>query len=184
LGYSLSAKPIGELIGELEFQSTHKIFEISPEETYSELVRVAGVITEVRVITTKKSGAEMAFAKAEDGTGTIELVVFPKIFKDTRDFWTTGQALLIIGKVDTRDETAAILVEAIETPTKNVHIKIPKGTSPEILKKLKILLEANRGDHIGFLVFDDKKIKLPFNITWNETLAKGIANTLEIEYNS
>ncbi|HTK03595.1 MAG TPA: DNA polymerase III subunit alpha [Alphaproteobacteria bacterium] len=196
LGYSLSAKPINELIGELEFKTTHTISEISAEETYTELVRVAGVITEVRVITTKKSGAEMAFAKAEDGTGTIELVVFPKVFKDTKDFWVQGQALLIVGKVDTRDESVAILVESIETPTKNVKIQIPENTNPETLKKLKEFLLANLGDQDGYLVFEnDKKasgpvgptarrVKLPFQISWNETIAKGIANILQIEYNS
>ncbi len=188
LGYSLSAKPISELVGELEFQSTHKIFEISHEETYADLVRVAGVITEVRVITTKKSGAEMAFAKAEDGTGTMELVVFPKIFKDTRDFWIQGQPLLIVGKVDTRDETPAILVESIETlaslnekKEREVFIKIPKGVDSEALKRLRILLNANLGDQTGYLMFEGgKKIKLSFQISWNETLAKEIVSILEI----
>ena len=187
LGYSLSAKPISELVGELEFQSTHKIFEISPEETYTELVRVAGVVTEVRVITTKKSGAEMAFAKAEDGTGTIELVVFPKVFKDTRDFWVQGQPLLIVGKVDTRDETPAILVESIETlaslsekKQREVFIKMPKNVDAAVLQKLKALLTANQGDQTAILMFEGgKKVKLPFQISWNETLAKEISVILE-----
>jgi len=187
LGYSLSAKPISEVVGELEFQSTHKIFEISPEETYTELVRVAGVVTEVRVITTKKSGAEMAFAKAEDGTGSIELVVFPKVFKDTRDFWVQGQPLLIVGKVDTRDETPAILVESIETlaslnekKQREVYIKMPKDVDASTLQKLKALLTANQGDQTAILMFDGgKKVKLPFQIAWNETLAKEISGVLE-----
>ncbi len=191
LGYSLSAKPISELVGELEFQSTHKIFEISPEETYSELVRVAGVVTEVRVITTKKSGAEMAFAKAEDETGTIELVVFPKIFKDTRDFWIQGQPILIVGKVDTRDETPAILVESIETlaslnekKQREVYIKMPKDVDASTLQKLKALLTANQGDQTAILMFEGgKKVKLPFQISWNETLAKEISGVLESKDN-
>ncbi len=193
LGYSLSAKPITELVGQLEYQSTHKINEISPEEVYPDLVRVAGVITEVRVITTKKSGAEMAFAKAEDGTGSIELVVFPKIFKDTRDFWVQGQPLLIVGKVDTRDETPAILVESIETlaslnekKQREVFIKIPKTADTTTLQRLKSLLMANQGNQTAILMFDSesggsggKKVKLPFQIAWNETLAKEISGVLE-----
>ncbi|HET7099178.1 MAG TPA: DNA polymerase III subunit alpha [Patescibacteria group bacterium] len=191
LGYSLSAKPIGELVGELEFKSTHKINEISPEERYTDLVRVAGVITEVRVITTKKSGAEMAFAKAEDGTGTIELVVFPKVFKDTRDFWVQGQPLLIIGKVDTRDETPAILVESVETLAslneKNdgeISIRIPKKTDANTLQELKTFLTTNLGDRRAILLFEGesgregKKIKLPFQISWNDTVSKGISGIL------
>jgi DNA polymerase-3 subunit alpha len=193
LGFSLSAKPISEVIGSLEFQSTHKIFEISADEHYPELVKVAGVLTEVRVITTKKTGAEMAFAKAEDGTGVLELVIFPKIFKDTRDFWVSGQPLLITGKVDVRDESPNLLVESIETMNtlsekkeREVYIKIPKSAEDTAtLKKLKELLVSNPGDNTGFLQFDGgKKVKLSFKIAWNESLAKAIAECLEMRYNN
>jgi len=192
LGFSLSAKPISEVIGSLEFQSTHKIFEISAEEHYPNLVKVAGVLTEVRVITTKKTGAEMAFAKAEDGTGMLELVVFPKIFKDTRDFWVPGQPLLITGKVDVRDESPNLLVESIETMNtldekkeREVYIKIPKSADTNTLKKLKELLTSNPGEQTGFLQFEGgKRVKLSFKIAWNETLAKAIAECLDVQYNN
>jgi len=192
LGFSLSARPISEVIGPLEFRSTHKIYEISAEESYPQAVTVAGVLTEIRVITTKKSGAEMAFAKAEDGTGTLELVVFPKIFKDTRDFWIQGTPLLITGKVDVRDESPNLLVETIETMAslsekkeREVFIKIPKGTETPALKNLKNLLVANPGDQSGTLIFEGgKRVKLSFKIDWNESLAKAIADTLEARYNN
>jgi DNA polymerase-3 subunit alpha len=192
LGFSLSAKPISEVIGSLEFQSTHKIFEITAEDHYPDLVKVAGVLTEVRVITTKKTGAEMAFAKAEDGTGMLELVVFPKIFKDTRDFWISGQPLLITGKVDVRDESPNLLVESIETMNtldekkeREVYIKIPKSADTNTLKKLKELLTSNPGEQTGFLQFEGgKRVKLSFKIAWNETLAKAIAECLDVQYNN
>ncbi len=187
LGFSLSARPISEIVGPLEFQSTHKIFEISSTENYSDLVRLAAVVSEVRPTVTRKTGAEMAFVKIDDGTGTIDLVVFPKIFKDTRDFWVEGQPLLIYGKVDTRDEHPSIIVESIETlvssgekKEREVFIKVPKKVTPAVLKSLKSILVQNTGEYTAFLLFDGgKRIKLPFKIAWNETLAKGIANILE-----
>jgi DNA polymerase-3 subunit alpha len=129
----------------------------------------------------------MAFAKVDDGTGTIELVIFPKIFKETRDFWTPGQPLLIVGKVDSRDETPGIIVESIETLSslnekkeREVFIKIPKSTDINALKRLKTLLTGSPGDEVGYLVFEGgKKVKLPFNLNWNETLAKAITDILE-----
>jgi DNA polymerase-3 subunit alpha len=192
LGFSLSARPINEVIGPLEFQSTHKIYEITAEESYPDLVKVAGVLTEVRVIVTKRSGAEMAFAKAEDGTGTLELVVFPKIFKDTRDFWIEGQPLLIAGRIDVRDESPNLLVESIETMTsleekkeREVYIKISKSADTNTLKKLKKLLISNLGDQTAFLQFEGgRRVKLSFKIAWNETLAKAIADTLDVKYNN
>lgn len=187
LGFSLSAKPISEVVGPLQFQSTHKIFEITTGEAYPELVRIAAVVTEVRVITTKKSGAEMAFAKVDDGTGVMELVVFPKVFKSTRDFWVEGAPLLVVGKVDVRDESPSILVESIETLTslkekkqREVFIKIPKTADSNALKRLKEIFTQNLGDQTAYLMFEGgKKVKLPFAITWNETLAKGIQEILE-----
>ncbi len=188
LGFSLSAKPISELVGPLEFQATHKIFEIAGSEIYEEMVKVAAVVIEVRVILTKKSQAEMAFVKVEDDTGTLELVVFPKIFKETRDFWVEGSPLLVYGKVDFRDESASILVESIETLSslkeqkeREVFIKIPKGVTSETLKNLKSLLTNNLGDQTAFLIFEGKKkVKLPFKIAWHETLAKEIGSILEL----
>ncbi len=192
LGFSLSARPIAEVIGPLEFQSTHKIFEINADEHYTETVKVAGVVSEVRVIVTKKTGAEMAFCKAEDGTGTLELVVFPKIFKSTRDFWIEGQPLLITGKVDVRDESPNLLVEAIETlaslgekKEREVFIKIPPKTDANSLKRLKELLLGSPGDQSGTLIFEGgRRVKLSFKIAWNETLAKAIADALEARYNN
>ena len=192
LGFSLSARPINEVIGPLEYQSTHKIYEISAEEGYPDTVRVAGVLTEIRVIVTKKSGAEMAFAKADDGTGVIDLVIFPKIFKETRDFWVEGQPLLITGRVDIRDETPNLLVGSIETmeslsekKEREVFIKIPKSTSAPTLRKLKELFTNNLGDQTGYLIFEHgKRVRLPFKISWNETLAKAIAETLNPTYNN
>ncbi len=186
LGFSLSAKPVTELIGPLEYQATHKVFEISPVETYGDLVRIAAVVSEVRIITTKNSGAEMAFVKVDDGTGTIELVVFPKIFKATRDFWVEGKPMLISGKVDSRADTASIIVESIETldgmgdrKEREVFIKLPKNISGGSLKQLKSLLTQNIGDQTVYLMFEGgDKIKLPFKIAWTETLGHLILDTI------
>lgn len=189
LGFSLSAKPIGEIIGSLIFQSTHKINEIITSEAHLGIVKVAAIVVSVRVITTKKTGAEMAFVKLDDGTGTIEVVVFPKIFKDTRDFWNEGKPLMVIGKVDVRDETPGIIVDSIETlngmgedKQKEVYINIPKDAEVNALTRLKVLLTENLGDSAAFLVFDGgKKVKLSFKINWNEALAQKISDILETD---
>ena len=186
LGFSLSAKPISEIIGSLEFQSTHKIYEIISSEAHVGNVKIAAVVAAIRIITTKKTGAEMAFVKLDDGTATIEAVVFPKIFKETRDFWNEGSPLLVNGKIDMRDETPGLIIEGIEILSKmgdekqrEVFINIPKGSDVNCLKRLKILLTENLGNQDAYLVFDTgKKVKLPFKILWNETLAHKINDLL------
>lgn len=180
MGFSLSAKPIGEIIAPYEDKITHKINDFSMEETYKEQVCLAVVITEVRVIATKKTGAQMCFAKAEDGTGTIELVVFPKVFQDTKNVWETGTPVLLKGKVDHKDESINILVDSatkLENPP--VRIKIPNGTSPEIMKKVKDLLMENSGDREAFIDLEGKKlVKLSFKIKWGKEIEDKINQLL------
>lgn len=187
LGFSLSARPVAELIGALSQDATHKIYEISPHQTYGETVRVAGVVSDIRIIVTKRSAQEMAFVRIEDETGSIEVVVFPKIFERTRNLWIDYKPLLITGRVDSREETPSIIAESIETEenyspgSKRVYIKIPKAVSSQSLVNLKRLLVKNPGNSEPTLVFEGNshKLTLPFKITWNETLAKQISNILD-----
>ena len=185
LGFSLTAKPISELIGALDTQATHRIHEIMTSEEHFDNVKIAGVVAGVRVITTKKTGAEMAFVKLDDGTSTIEAVVFPKIFKETKDFWIDGKPLLISAKVDVRDETPGLIVDAIEPPKAEarhkdiIYINIPGGTDVNCLKRLKALLTENLGNREACIVFEKgKKVNLPFKILWSEKLAQKINDIL------
>jgi DNA polymerase-3 subunit alpha len=187
LGFSLSARPVGELIGPIEYQATHKIYEISPQATFGDTIRIAAVVREVRIVVTRNTGSEMAFVKVEDDTGSIDLVVFPKIFKQTRDYWVEYKPLLISGRVDVREESPSLIVEAIETvenakaKEKEVFIKIPPYIKETGLKNLKKLLMSNLGDQTVTLVFEGKgkKIKLPFKISWSGHLARLISEELE-----
>lgn len=187
LGFSLSARPLTELLGELIMSCDHRISELDILSDTGKTVKIAAVVREARVITTKKSGAEMAFVKAEDPTGVIDLVVFPKIFQDTRDFWVDGKAMLIVGRVDSREEELNILVESIQTlesldpnRQKEAYIRIPNGVSKEQLQMLKQVLNENIGDAQVVLFFekDKKTIKPNLKITWTEGLSLQIKDIL------
>lgn len=187
LGFSLSARPLTELLGELVMSSDHRIAELDILSDTGKTVKIAAVVREARVITTKKSGAEMAFVKAEDPTGTIDLVVFPKTFQGTRDFWMEGKAMLVTGKVDSREEELNILVESIQTlesldpnKPKEAYIRIPNGVSKDQLQMLKQVLTENTGDAQVVLFFekDKKTIKPNLKITWTEVLSLQIKDIL------
>lgn len=186
LGFSLSAKPIIEIISEFEHEATHKIYELSPNQNIGEMVRIAGIVTDIRIVITRNSGQEMAFVKVDDGTGTIDLVVFPRLFKMVRNLITDYKPIIISGKVDTRDEELSLLADLIYSPNDelegdNVLIKIPKDVSSDQLRDLKNLLLNNQGNKEATIVFTgkNKKIILPFKISWNETVAKQISSILE-----
>jgi len=83
-------------------------------------VQVAGVVDAVRVITTKK-GNPMAFAQLEDLSGTIDLVIFPRIYEDVKELLTNENLLLIQATVDVRDDKPNLIVNTIDLYT------LPKG---------------------------------------------------------
>ncbi|HSX48910.1 MAG TPA: DNA polymerase III subunit alpha [Candidatus Saccharimonadales bacterium] len=187
LGFSLSAKPVSEIIGELYNHVTHRTGEITPETAYGDIVKVAGVLSDIRVVVTKKTQAQMAFATIGDETGNVRVVIFPKIFKDNQKLLTEMTPLLVTGKLDVRDDEVNLLVESIDTKESIKSkpsvflVKIPVGTKPQALKKLKEILLMNKGDQKVTLVFEgnSQKINLPFGITWSTSLSHQISQLLE-----
>ena len=178
LGFSLSGKPISEIIGSLDLKATHKINEISTEFSSQENVKIAGVIREVREILTKK-GSKMAFVKLEDSTGMIELVIFPRIYQSSKNFWLDNNPVLVSGKVDSRNDTPTLIVETVSSKNSEITLNIPKNTSSDQLKKLRLVLTAYPGSQEVKLKFEDRNLTLPIKITWNDSLKKQIEATLE-----
>ena len=191
LGFSLTAPPVIDLIAPYENRATHKIYELlglnSEHIQQGLLVKVAVIVSEVRVVITRKTSSEMAFIKVTDDTGSIDLVIFPKLYEKTRDVWVENTPLLVSGKLDHRDDSTSILVDSIEAKdsiaSKNqdvLYIKVPKTAQTSDLTNLKDLLLANPGEQNVKLVFEanGREMDLPFRISWSERLARMIAETL------
>ena len=184
LGFSLSARPVAEILASLEHLATHKINEITPENAIGQKVKIAAVVTEIRTVITRNSGQEMAFVKVDDGTGTLDIVVFPKIFGSTKEQWVDYKPLIISGRIDFREDKLNLLVEEVNAdgPTDSeVQIKIPASAGQVELKVLKELLLQYPGQDSATLVFEgqDKRVKLSFGISWSKELAILTANVLE-----
>ena len=189
LGFSLSARPLSEILSPIEHKATHKIFEISPHETLGEMVKLAAIVAEVKIVVTRRSGQEMAFVRIEDDTGSLELVVFPKIFSQTRDYWVDNKAIIVSGRVDNREDAPTLIVNTIETSedtkdkkNQNIYIKVSNKTKARELSQLKKLLIKHPGKQTVILVFEgrkEEKVKLPFKIAWNARLARMITKVLE-----
>jgi DNA polymerase-3 subunit alpha len=72
-------------------------------------VVVAGIISTIKKIITRK-GESMLFVKLEDATSTVELLVFPRLLKESADLWVSGRAIIVDGKVSEKDQEAKVLV--------------------------------------------------------------------------
>lgn len=72
-------------------------------------VILAGIVAIIKKIITR-SGESMLFVKIEDATTTVEVLVFPRLYKETGQLWREGEALIIDGKVSEKDKEIKVLV--------------------------------------------------------------------------
>lgn len=187
LGFSLSAKPLREVIAALIPHRTHAIKDLSFEELPDiGLAKIACVVRDMRVVTTRKTGAEMAFAQVEDESGSVNVVIFPKIYAETKAIWSDYKPILITGKLDNRENELSLLLNLVETEAslgdKNgtLLISVPRNITKEKLLELKELLLKSPGKHAVSILFEasGKNMDLPFRIDWSENLSREIASLL------
>ncbi|MCL6430108.1 MAG: DNA polymerase III subunit alpha [Anaerolineae bacterium] len=108
LGLYLSQSPLHLLpVNQPHVTRTNQV-----DETISgRRIQIMGMVTQVHTIMTKK-GDLMAFVTIEDLSGSLEVVVFPRTFEETRDLWTEDHLVVVKGKVDVRDERPTLICDA------------------------------------------------------------------------
>ena len=100
LGLYLSDHPLRRISSELAKLSDTRAVEVTSALQDTE-VRIAGLVREVRRVVTRK-GQIMAYASLEDLTGTVDVVLFPRIFEQVRLLFEPDKVLVVQGKVDAR----------------------------------------------------------------------------------
>ncbi|HLD28157.1 MAG TPA: DNA polymerase III subunit alpha [Patescibacteria group bacterium] len=75
-------------------------------------VRVAGVVTTVKKINTKKGDA-MMFVKIEDSGGEVELLVFPRMLEQNPHIWQEENIIACVGKISDKDGEVKIICNQV-----------------------------------------------------------------------
>jgi DNA polymerase-3 subunit alpha len=109
-GVYFSDNPLARLAKIATKDVTHFVNQLD-ESAQGKIITFAGVVTNTRVIQTKK-GDPMIFVSMEDPTGDIELTVFPKTYAKTRELWRVESTLLVKGKIEFREGKVQLLVES------------------------------------------------------------------------
>ncbi len=138
-------------------------------------VRVAGVISTVKKIFTKKNEA-MLFVRIEDSKGDVEILVFPRTLEQNPHLWEPGSIIICSGKLSDKDDESKILCdramiinhdnisEVLKTfllthtdsskrrffdskpkPGKNVILNISNPLDFDLSKKIKFAILQNQG---------------------------------------
>ena len=100
LGLYLSDHPLRRITRELAERSDTQAVEVTSALQDTE-VRIAGLVREVRRVVTRK-GQIMAYASLEDLTGTVDVVLFPRVFEQVRLLFEPDKVVVVQGKVDAR----------------------------------------------------------------------------------
>ena len=105
IGLYLSEHPLGDIAEVLPEYVTAYTGELAEEEDQSKITIGGIILSSRRVIT--RAGSTMLVATVEDLQGSVEVVVFPKVFEQTAQSWADDSVVLITGRLDRRDESPA-----------------------------------------------------------------------------
>jgi DNA polymerase-3 subunit alpha len=111
LGIFVSGHPLADVAAALARAGATPIRDLRTFEDDAP-VRIAGMITTVRRTLTKAQ-AQMLIATIEDMTGTIECIVFPKLYPDLQASFIEDGIVMINGRLRLRERRGAVPGEEV-----------------------------------------------------------------------
>lgn len=192
LGLYLTEHPMAKALQVVGQRANKKIGELDATIHANHIFLFGGVISKMRQVKTKKSGADMAFGTIEDETGSIEFVIFPKTYAEYQSLIKPDTVVLLKAKVELREEEMTLMVEKVSQPSAaqmehpaaahHHQVFIPRKTPPAKLQDLGKLLKAHPGGESVVILIptggDPERLVLPYGVAWSEQLAQEIQNVL------
>ena len=153
---------------------------------------IGGLIESVNQKLTR-NGENMAFIQLEDLYGTVEVVVFPKVYEKYRRLLTENQAIIVKGRSQVSERDSKILASEIYSLTDKINQKEAEKKEVWILyDDMETFLSGQKsletvlGEHIGYTpVFVQlKKEKQAKRMAASVDLKTGIEEALKLEFGS
>ncbi len=110
IGFIISGNQLSKFSKIITKKVTKKIGDITNDDQNLFLI-IAGIISSVKILKTKKNNNEMAIFNLFDETGSIEVVVFPKVYKKIRNLLLVNKIILMKGKVIDREGRLNFILE-------------------------------------------------------------------------
>jgi DNA polymerase-3 subunit alpha len=142
-------------------------------------IRLLGAVASVRTKITKNN-TQMAYVTLDDGTGTIEALVFQRVLNDAAGYLLPGTVLFARGRVSARDEKTPVLMADALAPAdrsaetgpsgkgasgpRSIYVKADGESDPRLARLDLILTMFPGGDRLVAVVGDKdsrERRKLP-----------------------
>ncbi len=138
MGVYLSEHPFSYFADKLGLETT--LCGQIDAELAGQTVIVAGMVASVRHLFTRDRHP-FASAVLEDLDGRIEVMVWPKVYANTRDLWQEGNILLVEGKVRLRDDRVQLNCDHVrhyqpETTQAEAVVTAQPSEAPVVAKKV------------------------------------------------
>lgn len=192
LGFYITKHPLTRFDRLLNMYSTCKISDLNTRRDGEEIL-LGGIMSKVRLTTTKKTGEKMAIVGFEDLTNTCEVLVFPNTYKNVAQMVRPDAVVFIKGRLSLREDEPKIIASDIILPddvkskyTRSVRINIATtGLDEFVLDNLKSVLEKHKGKipiYLNFIEASGKKTRVSvgntFSVQANERLIEDVENLL------
>jgi len=127
MGVYFSEHPFAAIATEAASQNITMCGQIAADHV-GQTVVVAGMVASVRFLFTRDRRA-FASAVLEDIDGRIEVMVWPKVYADTRELWEEGNMLVVGGKVKMRNDDVQIACDSVRRYQSGEPPAQPKPTA-------------------------------------------------------
>lgn len=180
LGLYISGHPLSRYRDALNRLSTVTAVEVSELPDNSEIV-LGGLITAVKKTSTRR-GDSMAILTVEDLTGSVEVVVYPRPYMQSRLALRIDEVVMIKGRTRENGEETKIIGEEISTLDSHLegelHLKIESADSP-LLDQVQLILSSFKGSSPVFLHFENEKKVIKTGEEFCVDLSGPVAERLE-----
>jgi len=159
-------------------------------ETYAEgqTVKVLGVVTSVKTKMTRNN-TQMAYVTLDDGTGTLESLVFARVLDAGGGYLAANAVVMITGKVSARDDKPPqIIVDLIRpvsdleavaaAPTeRTLFVKIPTESDAR-MRKINLVMSMFPGREASLTYFADTRVRTHGKCVIHEALVAELREIL------
>jgi DNA polymerase-3 subunit alpha len=152
LGFYVTGHPLTPYASILEKYSLANTKDLAQMQSRT-LTRLGGMIAAVQHGFSKKNGKPYAMITLEDLSGTVQVLCMNENYDNYRELLVQGNAIFVIGEVNTGDERPKIFPQEImaldEAPrrfTKQVHFRLNLAhLTPQGLESLRELIATHPG---------------------------------------
>jgi len=189
LGFYITKHPLARYERIIRGYSTCSVSGLAALRDGREVI-LGGIISKLRMTTTKKTGEKMAIIGFEDLDGTVEVLVFPSAYPNLAKHIKMDAILFIKGRLNMREEEPKIIAsemvpidEVREKLTKAVYINlVSTGLEKDILETLKGILAKYPGElpvYLGFLRPDKKVTEILLGADFRVAPAEKLVTDIE-----